>query len=204
MRNVKIAQRGSVLIVLIITMLIMGTLGTSMYLLTTTSTFGSLFSNKANRALLLAESGIRYAQQQATATGSLDVTLNSSADRITVSWATDAGTLIKTANSTGIADANSFWSVRRKMTYVSGTPGASDSGPAAETFGGGGQTFLDTTKLATAKIGNHTIDANTEYRGSPPGDTTGRFKITDNAICVSDTGLVERFYFMYEPEKYNF
>jgi Tfp pilus assembly protein PilX len=151
MKNVKIKQRGSVLIVLIITMLIMGTLGTSMYLLTTTSTFGSLFSNKANRALLLAESGIRYAQKGGTL---LTITLNNGADQINITNTLSAG--ITTINSTGIADANSFWSVRRKLTYVSGAPGGTPGGTGTETAvpmstvagGSGGST-------GTFAIGDH-------------------------------------------------
>jgi hypothetical protein len=123
MRNIKITQRGSVLLVLIITMVIMGTLGTSMYLLTTTSTFGSLFANKANRALLLAESGIRYDQKQSLADGTVTITLNNGADQFIVVKTTNATTGVKTTVSTGIADANDFWSVRRKLTYVSGSPG---------------------------------------------------------------------------------
>jgi hypothetical protein len=205
MRNVKIAQRGSVLIGLIITMLIMGTLGTSMYLLTTTSTFGSFFSNKANRALLLAESGIRYAQKQSTPTGSLNVTLNGSADRITVSWTTDAGTSVKTVSSTGIADQGSTWPVQRKLTYVAGSAGVTqDGGPPSDQFGDGWTPA--TSKLATAEIlgGPHHDVPTGEYRGSPPGDTTGRFIITGGAACVSSVGAVDRFYLVYDPTKYNF
>jgi hypothetical protein len=134
MRNVKIAQkRGSVLIVLIIAMIIAGTLGTSMYLLTTTSTFGSLFSNRANRALLLAESGIRYDQKISLADGTVTVTLNSAADQIIIVKSTNATTGVKTTVSTGIADANSPWPVRRKLTYVSGSSGGGGSGPGPST-----------------------------------------------------------------------
>lgn len=128
MHNVKITQkRGSVLIVLIIAMVITGTLGTSMYLLSTTSTFGSLVSNRANRALLLAESGIRYDQKTSLADGTVTVTLNSSADQFIITKSTNAGTGVKTTVSTGIADANSSWPVQRTMTYVSGSPGSSPS-----------------------------------------------------------------------------
>ncbi len=134
MRHIKIAQKkGSVLIVLIISMVIAGTLGTSMYLLTSTSTFGSLVSNRANRALLLAESGIRYDQKASLADGTVTVNLNSSADQFVIVKSTDAGTGVKTTVSTGIADANSSWPVRRKLTYVSSSSGGGGSGPGPPT-----------------------------------------------------------------------
>ncbi len=129
MRNGRIAQSGSALIVLIVTMIIMGVLGTSMYLLTTTGTFGSLFSNKANRALLLAESGIRYDQSALLADGTYTVTLNGGIDQFVINKSTDTGTGVKTTISTGIADASGVWAVRRKLTYVSsGSGGGSGAG----------------------------------------------------------------------------
>lgn len=156
MRNVKIAQRGSVLIILIITMISMGTLGTSMYLLTSTSTFGTLFSNKANQALLLAEAGIRYDQRASLADGTVTVTLNSGVDQFIVTKATDTATGVKTTISTGIAGANSSWPVRKKITYVSGSPGSSGPGagkpaavPMATVAGGSGQS------TGTFGIGDH-------------------------------------------------
>ncbi|NPU85279.1 MAG: hypothetical protein HPY65_12435 [Syntrophaceae bacterium] len=129
MKNGKISQDGSALIVLIITMIIMGVLGTSMYLLTTTGTFGSLFANKANRALLLAESGIRYDQSALLADGTYTVNLNSGNDQFVINKSTDSGTGVKTTISTGIADASGVWAVRRKLTYVSsGSGGGSGTG----------------------------------------------------------------------------
>ena len=53
-------QKGSVLIVLIITMIVMTTLGAGMVYLTTTSTFQELFANYNARAYYAAESGGRY------------------------------------------------------------------------------------------------------------------------------------------------
>lgn len=130
MGSAAVGKRGSVLIVLIITMVLTGTLGTSMYLLTTTSTFGSLFSNKASRALLLAESGIRYDQKAALADGTYTVNLNGGVDRFIIVKTTDGSTGVKTTVSTGIADVNGSWPVRKKITYVSGVSGGM-SGPGA-------------------------------------------------------------------------
>lgn len=154
MKNGKISQDGSALIVLIITMIIMGVLGTSMYLLTTTGTFGSLFANKANRALLLAESGIRYDQSAALADGTYTITLNSGNDQFVINKSTDTGTGVKTTTSTGIADAGGVWAVRRKLTYVSsGTGGGSGTGaPTAVptgTIAGGSGGSTGTFELGT-------------------------------------------------------
>ncbi|MEW6335743.1 MAG: carbohydrate-binding protein [Thermodesulfobacteriota bacterium] len=129
MRQARIAQKGSVLFVLIVAMISMGTLGASMYLLTTTSTYGTLFSNKANQALLLAESGIRYDQKASLADGTVTITLNGGVDRFIITKTTDLATGVKTTVSTGIADANSTWPVRKRITYVSGSPGTSGPGP---------------------------------------------------------------------------
>ena len=66
-------QRGSILIGLIVTMVVMASLGAGMVYLTTTSTFQELFANNHARAYYLAESGGRYTTalvRQAFATGS--------------------------------------------------------------------------------------------------------------------------------------
>ncbi|MBU2623625.1 MAG: hypothetical protein KKD92_15045 [Proteobacteria bacterium] len=65
-------QRGSILIGLIITMVIMAALGAGMVYLTSTSTFQELFANNNARAYYAAESGVRYTNAQirpALATG---------------------------------------------------------------------------------------------------------------------------------------
>jgi Tfp pilus assembly protein PilX len=54
-------QKGSILLGIIITMVIMASLGAGMYYLTTTSTFQELFANNHARAYYAAESGGRYA-----------------------------------------------------------------------------------------------------------------------------------------------
>lgn len=65
-------QRGSILIGLIVTMVVMAALGASMVYLTTTSTFQELLANNHARATYAAESGGRYANaliRQSLATG---------------------------------------------------------------------------------------------------------------------------------------
>lgn len=131
MGNKKFSQQGSVLIVTIVTMAIVATLGTSMYLMMTKGTFGSLFANKANKALLLAESGIRYDQRASLADGTVTVTMNSGADQFIIVKTTDPNTGVRTTTSTGIADANGSWPVRRKLTYVSGSSGGTPAGAGA-------------------------------------------------------------------------
>ena len=66
-------QKGSILISMIITMVIMASLGAGMLYLTTTSTFGELFTNNHQRAYYIASSGGRYVTaliRQSLATGS--------------------------------------------------------------------------------------------------------------------------------------
>jgi Tfp pilus assembly protein PilX len=57
-------QKGSILIGIIITMVIMASLGAGMVYLTTTSTFQGLFGNNQARAYYAAESGGRYAMAE--------------------------------------------------------------------------------------------------------------------------------------------
>src|SRR4030042_1833252 len=54
-------QKGSILMGIIITMVVMATLGAGMVYLTTTSTFQELLANNHARAYYAAESGVRYA-----------------------------------------------------------------------------------------------------------------------------------------------
>lgn len=76
-------QKGSILVGIVITMVVMATLGAGMVFLTTTSTFNELFANNHARAYYLAESGARYASsllRQDLASGStLSISLNSPA-----------------------------------------------------------------------------------------------------------------------------
>jgi hypothetical protein len=69
-------QKGSILIGLIVTMVIMAALGAGMVYLTTTSTYQELFANNHVRAYYAAESGGRYASaiaRKALATGVPDI-----------------------------------------------------------------------------------------------------------------------------------
>jgi prepilin-type N-terminal cleavage/methylation domain-containing protein len=60
-RNMLSNQKGSVLIALIVTMVVLSSIGAAMVSLTSTSTFSRVGSNSAERAYFLAESGYRYA-----------------------------------------------------------------------------------------------------------------------------------------------
>jgi len=59
--NMLSDQKGSVLIALIVTMVVLSSIGAAMVSLTSTSTFSRVGSNSAERAYFLAESGYRYA-----------------------------------------------------------------------------------------------------------------------------------------------
>ncbi|NQU03783.1 MAG: hypothetical protein HQ589_06525, partial [Syntrophaceae bacterium] len=63
-------NKGSVLIGLIITMVVISALGAAMLPLTSTSTFGQVRSNSAARAYFLAESGLQYAASEYLNAGS--------------------------------------------------------------------------------------------------------------------------------------
>jgi prepilin-type N-terminal cleavage/methylation domain-containing protein len=60
-RNMLSNKKGSVLIALIVTMVVLSSIGAAMVSLTSTSTFSRTGSNSAERAYFLAESGYRYA-----------------------------------------------------------------------------------------------------------------------------------------------
>ena len=63
-RTTWLDNKGSVLISLIITMVILAVLGAAMVSLTSTSMFGQVGSNSSARAYFLAESGYRYTESR--------------------------------------------------------------------------------------------------------------------------------------------
>jgi Tfp pilus assembly protein PilX len=130
-------QKGSILIGIIITMVVMASLGAGMVYLTTTSTFQELFANNHSRAYYSAESGGRYAMaviRKAFASSSY----LSDTDYITLKNSSDAsalytfgGNTFKVQNIvvtgsttkqvdfdvTGIVNASSFLQAQRKLSY---------------------------------------------------------------------------------------
>ena len=54
-------QKGSIIIMVIVAMLVIGVLGAGIYSLTNSSTFTGLLSNKNDQAYQLAQAGVRYA-----------------------------------------------------------------------------------------------------------------------------------------------
>jgi len=126
-------QKGSILIGLIITMVVMAALGAGMVYLTTTSTFQELFANNHARAYYAAESGGRYASalsRQALGTNNPPFsTLNATffqneytlanGDRFLISnWVEDAstGSMVVTFDSIGTTGSG-FMQAKRKLSY---------------------------------------------------------------------------------------
>lgn len=219
-------QKGSILLGLIITMVVMASLGAGMVYLTTTSTFQELFANNHARAYYSAESGGRYAlakirdaYAQATTTARDAILATIPGTYYNGTAASNQGNFVisslTTAGGTGTPATISFSSIgtvssgflqaRRQINYsiqpanqsAGGTGGTGNPGPPPEQFGAG-------WSPSTSNLDAGAIGSTGEYHGSDPGDTTGRFRIIDNAVCLTSVGLVDRFYLVYDPAKYNF
>jgi len=130
----QVRQRGSILIGLIITMVVMATLGAGMVYLTSTSTFQELFANNHARAYYAAESGVNYANaeiRQALATGK-DLVFNTMANNVKdktytmmngvtfeiTNWTavSSLGSMQVTYDSIGTVGSG-FLQAKRKITY---------------------------------------------------------------------------------------
>lgn len=139
-------QRGSILIVLIVTMVVMAVLGAGMVYLTSTSTFQELFANKNARAYYAAESGVRYANaniRQALATGKLSVFLTMENDVKNKTY-TMAGDTFEITNWTWDASSGSmrviydsigttgsgFLQAKRKIRYTISPANQGNNPPA--------------------------------------------------------------------------
>lgn len=127
-------QKGSILVGIIITMVVMATLGAGMVYLTTTSTYNELFANNHARAYYVAESGGRYAgglAMQALATGNPAIdtltatyfanpyTMGGNGDKFQITnWVKDAssGSMNITFDSTGTVGSG-FLQAKRKISY---------------------------------------------------------------------------------------
>jgi hypothetical protein len=132
-------QKGSILIGIIITMVVMASLGAGMVYLTTTSTFQELFANNHSRAYYSAESGGRYAMAvirkafaSSNYTTDADYTaLKANSVANPVASYTFGGNTFKVQNIVvsgtttkqvdfdviGIVNASSFLQAQRKLSY---------------------------------------------------------------------------------------
>ncbi|MDF1593777.1 MAG: choice-of-anchor J domain-containing protein [Desulfobacterales bacterium] len=64
LHKIRLNDKGSILVTLIITMVVLAALGAAMVSLTSTSMFGQVGANSSARAYFLAESGYRYAESR--------------------------------------------------------------------------------------------------------------------------------------------
>lgn len=141
-------QKGSILIGLIITMVIMASLGAGMVYLTTTATFQELFGNNHARAYYAAESGARYAMAVIRDAYATDITKLSainanqnftmsdgSSFQITNWLPNGANPVTIKFSSTGTVNSG-FLQAKRQLNY-SIQPANQIAG------GGGGTTFTD-------------------------------------------------------------
>lgn len=148
-------QGGAVLIGLIITMIIMASLGTGMVYLTTTSTFQELFSNKNIRAHYAAESGGRYAMaliRDSMATGTPHINTlptNNFASAFTMAntdsfqitnWSTTGASLVITFDVTGTTGSG-LLQARRLLNYRINPANQSSPGTAPDALPPGASDF---------------------------------------------------------------
>lgn len=123
--NLNIDQRGSVLIMIISTIVVLSALTAGVVNLKTTSTYSQLYTNQQKLAYYLAESGGRYIIPEVTAGLTQAITnfhgkefqLASSNDKFTISidTATEAPNVLVV--STGIVNAGTSAEVRQTITY---------------------------------------------------------------------------------------
>ncbi len=105
-------QKGSVLIVLVIAMLMMSILGAGVYSLTTSSSFSQVLANDNDNAYELARAGIRYG-----------VANNQSLTTQQTFYMPDSNHLFQVSvtngiiTATGIVNQGSFWEASRTLTY---------------------------------------------------------------------------------------
>ena len=127
----KERQKGAILIGLIVTMVIIASLGAGMVYLTSTSSFHELFSNNNARAYYAAESGGRYvlavirdayAKQDMTLLNPINAnqtfTLNSNQGNFQITNFMQIGTNPQTINFSSIGTVNSgFLQAKRQLNY---------------------------------------------------------------------------------------
>jgi len=127
-------QKGSILIGLIITMVVMSLLGAGMVYLTSTSTFQEVFANNHARAYYVAESGGRYALS-VIRDNNQTFTLASNGGQFQITNFLQDGLDPETITFDSIGTVNSgFLQARRQLTYrvqtANQSGGATASGPA--------------------------------------------------------------------------
>lgn len=183
-------QKGAILIGLIVTMVVMASLGAGMVSLTTTSTFQELSLNNHMRAYYAAESGSRYAisvireeyAKSAINLSAIDNKIftmsNGDVFQITNLHANGANPETVTFTSTGLVGAG-FLQAKRQLKYA--VQPANQAGKG----GGGGTSFVDTTFDPTKwSISKQRGDV---YSGGP-GGSWGDFKIAaDGSLQVLTT-----------------
>ena|GEM_PF-409163 len=114
-------QKGTILIVLVIAILMMAILGAGIYTISTSSSFSQLLANTNDNAYELARAGVRY--------GVLNIgSLNATPQTF---YMPDANHLFQVSldsngavNATGIVNQGSFWEARRTLTYNYDVPWA--------------------------------------------------------------------------------
>lgn len=162
--TMPVNQRGSILMGIIITMVVMATLGAGMVYLTTTSTYQELLANNHARAFYAAESGGRYANaliRQALAMGSQAVfeSMEANVKNLTFTMGIDdqflinnwqanlvGGSMHVTYDSTGTVGSG-FLKAKIRLRYHT-NPANQGSGGGAGGPGGPGGTGEPTPSLA--------------------------------------------------------
>ena len=219
----SLGVKGSILIPLIITMVIMASLGAGMVSLRTTSTFQQLSTNNRARAYYVAESGGRYAMAkireayaQAT-TAARDAVLgtipgtyydgtaanNKGSFVISALSGTSGSPATVTFSSTGMVDSG-FLQAKRKINY-SVQPGNQAAGNSMSTFvsepnmdniaSGAWGSFSN-----TANPGTSTVTASVPETGGSTDEFRASSYYSNSALNLSDYWTLQGGYLSYDAQ----
>jgi len=175
-------ERGSVLITLIIAMVLMAVLGAGIYVMTTSSAFSELLSNRNDNAYQLAKTGIRYAANLLAENGksyTLPETtfLIQDGNGFKISIATDSSTGRKIITSKGTVNKDTFLSSNRELTYnmPPPPPGIGDPGYYEIYSGGSGGLSIPSGGKITGSVYAKSVSilaANVEISGNIVSETS--------------------------------
>jgi hypothetical protein len=121
-------QNGQVLIVIIIGVLLIGTLASGMFVLTSTGTLGEITANPNDQAYQLAKAGIRYAANPPTSFSNQNFYLLDVNGNVDTNHYFNVNISGSTITSEGIVNPNTSGEARRVLTYTlpswAGSPGS--------------------------------------------------------------------------------
>ncbi len=202
-------QQGSVLITLVVAMTLMAALGTGIYSLTTSSTFGELLTNNNDAAYNLAKAGIRYAVSLNT-TDYTETTFSMPDNKHTFKIVISSGKI----TSTGTVNAGTFLAASRVLKYDASWVPAPISTSLGAVVGDNTTPTISNPAVPAAQqavvvdsVNNQIVlggDGGTqEAYGSIWYQANNSFNNCTSGVCSFNSGLRAYFEFMFTKEDYS-